>query len=790
MSRASISIRSLLGASIAVALVTAGSAAIAAPDPARPAPPGAGSTPSIPPDAPGKVDSDGDRIADDLAAAVAQAGPGERVDVIVQGVAPGTARRGASSLVVEHIYRTIPAFAGSVTAGQVRALARIPGVERVELNGVARALDASGNRDYGVDAARAAVPGLDGTGVGICIIDTGIDPGHEQLAGRIVGWRDWVNLRTTAYDDHGHGTHVAGIAAGRSTGSANAPYAGVAPDASLIGAKVLNSSGSGADADVVAAIEWCAARTDVDVISMSLGSPPSDGQDAGSQAANAAVAAGKVVVVAAGNSGDAPGTVSSPGVATDVITVGAGADASNLAGSSDTDVAFYLAGFSSRGPTANPEARLKPDVVGPGLSVVAARAGTTSSYVAYSGTSMATPFVAGVVALGIEAVATATPAQLKGALRAAARDAGAVGPDSEWGAGMVDARAFLGALDAVTDAAAPGPAHTLISGSVGSGATADFPFEVTAGGTPLGVTLETTNGAASCLLPVGGACWWGYEWAPDLDAYLVNPSGTVVAASRCMLEATNGNCAAPGRFETLSVASAAAGTWRLRVESFSGSGSFRAAVLGAVGAAPPPPPPPTPPPSAPTGLVASGVTDSSVTLGWTDTATDETGYEVQRCTGSGCSSFVQVGSLGAGATTWTDTGVSAGMTYGYRVRAVRDAEVSAWAGPVQVTTAPAPPPPAEEPSVPTSLSASATSATSITVTWSYAGPVPDRFRLQRCEGKRCTDFVDVATPGGSTRSVADDGLRAATTYRYRIRAELGQLVSDWSSIAQGQTRRR
>ena len=101
------------------------------------------------------------------------------------------------------------------------------------------------------------------------------------------------------------------------------------------------------------------------------------------------------------------------------------------------------------------------------------------------------------------------------------------------------------------------------------------------------------------MLPVGGVCWFGYEWAPDIDAYLVNPSGAVVAMSRCMLEATNDNCGAPGRFETLGVASAAAGTWKLRVESYSGAGSFDADVFGGLGTAPPPPPTP---PAAPTGL--------------------------------------------------------------------------------------------------------------------------------------------------------------------------------------------
>ena len=101
---------------------------------------------------------------------------------------------------------------------------------------------------------------LDGSGVGICIIDTGIDARHEQLTGHVIGWRDWVNVRPDPDDDHGHGTHVAGIATGTPTGSANAAYAGVAPGARVVAAKVLDSTGSGADSNVVSAIEWCAVR--------------------------------------------------------------------------------------------------------------------------------------------------------------------------------------------------------------------------------------------------------------------------------------------------------------------------------------------------------------------------------------------------------------------------------------------------------------------------------------------------------------------------------------------------
>ena len=673
----------LTGSAVALVALAPALSTTAAAAPAPDRRPGPG------PHAAGKGDSDGDKLADDLEAALAKSGPADRVRVIVQGATPAELRSAAPSMAVEHGYRLVRAFAGSLVAARVPGLAAIPSVTRVELDGTVRALDVAGEEGYGVTAARAAYTTadatIDGSGVGVCIIDTGIDPTHEQLAGRVVGWRDWVGGRTTPYDDHGHGTHVASIAAGDGTGSADAGrYGGVARAASLVGAKVLNSSGSGSDADVAAAIEWCAGRSDVQVISMSLGSPGGDGSDIGSQMADAAVAAGKVVVVAAGNSGDAPGTIASPGVASKVITVGAASDEATVPGGMDTDAGLYLAGFSSRGPTTNPEAPLKPDVVAPGLSVVAARANAPTSYVAYSGTSMATPFVSGVVALGLEAAPATSPGAVKAALQSTAHDAGGAGADNEWGHGLVDARAFLAALGGAPSGTSAWPDHQLVDGSVAAGSQRDVTFDVRAAGHPLGVTLHTTSGAASCALPVGDACWWGYEWSPDLDAYLVDPAGAVVAVSRCMLESSNGNCAAPGRSETLGIASAAAGRWTLRVESFSGSGTFTASIFGALGTSGPEPPAGVP--TAPTGLTGTAASKSQVRLAWTDASTNESGFRVERCRGGSCTDFATVASLPAGSAAHTDSGLRAGTTYRYRVLAWNDAGVSAYSNTVTVKT--------------------------------------------------------------------------------------------------------
>ena len=284
----------------------------------------------------------------------------------------------------------------------------------------------------------------------------------------------------------------------------------------------------------------------------------------------------------------------------------------------------------------------------------------------------------------------------------------------------------------------------------------------TSSGQPLGVTLRTTNGAANCLLPVGSSCWWGYEWAPDLDAYLVNPSGTVVSMSRCMLEATNGNCAAPGRFETVGVASAAAGMWQLRVESFSGAGSFQADVFGAVGSAEPSAP------SAPSGLTATATSSSAISLAWSDTSTDETGFEVQRCMGASCGdlNFSTVATVGADATAYSDSGLSASTSYGYRVRARNGTLSSAWTTPDYAITTAAPTPPA----APTGLTATATSSSAITLAWSDNSTDETGFAVERCSGSGCSGFTQVATVSAGVTAFSDAGLTASTSYSYRVRA--------------------
>ncbi|SCF46017.1 S8 family serine peptidase [Micromonospora mirobrigensis] len=306
------------------------------------------------------------------------------------------------------------------------------GVERVWLDGrVHPVLDRS-VAQIGAPAAWAA--GRDGAGVKVAVLDTGIDAGHPDLADRIADSRDFTGAGGVA-DGHGHGTHVASIIAG-SGAAAGGTRKGVAPGARLVVGKVLDDSGSGYDSWIIEGMEW-AARSGARVVSMSLGGSPTDGTDPMSQAVNDLTAeTGTLFVVAAGNSG-ADYAVNAPGAADAALTVGA----------VDRDDA--LAPFSSRGPRVGDNA-VKPEITAPGVGIVAARAaGTTMGepvddrYTAASGTSMATPHVAGAAAILAQDHPDWRADRLKDALVSTARGAAGQSVFAQ-GGGRVDVARALG----------------------------------------------------------------------------------------------------------------------------------------------------------------------------------------------------------------------------------------------------------------------------------------------------------------------------------------------------------
>ncbi len=312
----------------------------------------------------------------------------------------------------QRTFTLLPCVSTKATPDEIDRLAENPAVERIWYDMPVHALlDVSVPH---IGANRVWKKGDEGAGVKVAILDTGCDMTHPDLKDRVRVSEDFSG-KGSAQDGNGHGSHVAGIIAG--TGAASqGKYRGVAPAADLYIAKVLDDSGNGRMSDVMAGLDWAVSQK-AQVVNLSLGSNAScDGTDALSEACDAAVGRGVVVVVAAGNSGPGSRTIGSPGCAREVITIGASTDEDDVAN------------FSSRGPTS--DGRVKPDVVLPGVNIISARAADTSLgngtvdeyYTSLSGTSMATPHAAGVAALILAAKSSLSPRQVKEIFKATAVD--------------------------------------------------------------------------------------------------------------------------------------------------------------------------------------------------------------------------------------------------------------------------------------------------------------------------------------------------------------------------------
>ncbi|MFE3827815.1 S8 family peptidase [Streptomyces sp. NPDC059092] len=262
------------------------------------------------------------------------------------------------------------------------------GIERVWLDGKRRAsLDKSVPQ---IGAPTAWKAGYDGKGVKIAVLDTGVDQTHPDLKGVEIAEKDFSGSGNTV-DHFGHGTHVASTAAG-SGAKSGGRYKGVAPGAKILDGKVLDDSGFGDDSGIIAGMQW-AADQGAQVANLSLGGGDTAEVDPLEAAVDRLSAEKNILfVIAAGNEGPDAETIGSPGSAASALTVGA------------VDRKDAIADFSSVGPTA--DGSLKPDITAPGVDIVAAKAAqgrigdpAGDGYVSMSGTSMATPHVAGAAAL-------------------------------------------------------------------------------------------------------------------------------------------------------------------------------------------------------------------------------------------------------------------------------------------------------------------------------------------------------------------------------------------------------
>ncbi|RJU87806.1 MAG: hypothetical protein DWC02_02675, partial [Candidatus Poseidoniales archaeon] len=264
----------------------------------------------------------------------------------------------------------------------------------------------------------------DGSGTTVAIIDTGLDGNHSSLDDqdddpttydpKIIGFYDPVNNAANTngtdfpYDDQGHGSHCGGTTAG--TGAPTYEHVGMAPQANLVGVKVLDAGGSGSFATVMAGMQWTIDtmhKYNTRVASMSLGGPgaiewTSSEEDSVNRQANNMTRAGIALFIAAGNNG-VSAQIGTPGSAEDAITVGA------------LDKNTAIAIYSSQGPTE--EGRIKPNIAYMGSNIISVEANSGDQYTGMSGTSMATPGAAGVGALMLQANSDLSPFDIRNILQ-------------------------------------------------------------------------------------------------------------------------------------------------------------------------------------------------------------------------------------------------------------------------------------------------------------------------------------------------------------------------------------
>ena len=256
-----------------------------------------------------------------------------------------------------------------------------------------------------------------GEGIKVGVLDTGIALEHPDLRPAILEARDFTRSPSAAYDAQGHGTHVSGIIAARRNAHG---IVGVAPETKIITAKVLNDDGAGTSQDIVAGIHW-AMEAGADILSMSLGSSEPDEEI--HQALLLAISRGVFVITAAGNEGPELDTVGYPAGFPEMVAVGS------------IDRRKRLSQFSSRGR--------QVDVVAPGDEITSCY--PPRGYAVLSGTSMATPFVSGVVALALAKhrkmggkTPLCTQQDLIQHLCRTSADAGPAGFDPLYGCGILD----------------------------------------------------------------------------------------------------------------------------------------------------------------------------------------------------------------------------------------------------------------------------------------------------------------------------------------------------------------
>ena len=593
-----------------------------------------------------------------------------------------------------------------------------------------------------------------GAGVVVAVIDTGV--AYEDYNGSLNGspqtFKKAPDLATTTFvapwdfnnndahpnDDHGHGSHVTGTI----TQDTNNAYgvAGVAYNSTIMPLKVLDNTGNGFDNDIVEAIYY-AVNNGADVINMSVGFPGTGAPDANgvvcaeitglNAALDYAYNNGVVLDAAAGNDG---GVVSCPAAHPKVISVGATRF--------DAQVTFYSNNGSEldiAAPGGDPYVDQSGDGYGDGVlqetfcygaSILLLLNGYGSFCDVYeSGTSMASPHVAGTAALLLGENPSLTPDQIRSYLQSSARDGGPPGWDANYGWGVLDAAGALAALLGV-----PKPEPQPFPGL-------DAPSNLTA--TPISssrINLAWTDNSTAEA---------GFKLERSTDG--LNFTQLVVLGANATSYANTSLTAGT--------------TYHYRVRAYTGAehSAFSNTATAAT----------QPAPAAPTNLTAAAVSPSKINLAWTDNASNEAGFKLERSTDG--VNFAQVAVLGANITSYSNTSLTASTAYTYRIWAYDGPNNSAYANTASATTQSAP-------AAPSNLTATATAFSGqIGLTWTDNATNEAGFKLERSlDG---VNFTQVAGLGANSTSYTNAGLTSGTTYYYRIRAYDYPNNSDYSKVA-------
>ena len=467
------------------------------------------------------------------APAVYAAAANEEVRVIITLKDKGdtdaiTERRGR----VTKEYRNVGNIvAAEVPAGSLNALMEDSNVLAVEVDQVAKAFVQT--VDWGINKVEAPeiwAAGYTGEGVKIAVLDTGIDMEHTDLDANLKGGANMIG-GSSYDDDNGHGTHCAGIIAAENNDFGTV---GVAYAADLYAVKVLDSTGSGYYSQIISGIDW-AISNDMDIISMSLGG--STGSTTLQSAIARAYNAGIVIVAAAGNNGTS--SISYPARYTQAVAIGA---------VNSSDVRASWSNYGSQ-----------LDLVAPGVSIYSTYYG--NSYATLSGTSMATPYAAGMFALAKEASPALTNAQLETQLKTYAMDLGTSGFDIYYGYGLV--QSFVEALTPAPTALPSGGSFTDTDGDASQltgtiswtaaspqdgisgyriywGSSATAKLNATAAYTVSGASAESQTVAANTALPAGATHFlvYSYNAGGDSLSYLAIPIADLKPVPAAGLEAS------------------------------------------------------------------------------------------------------------------------------------------------------------------------------------------------------------------------------------------------------------